>query len=557
MPRFTPSGPRDTAPVQGGDLSFRGVVEKGEPEQLPAGALQELVNGTCRDGTIRTRLGSQTPMSLRMTTGAAVVFGSGVFSDPFGVEWLLLATAAGVWRVRDGYTPRLIEIPEALAASCRIVQAFRTVLLFRGAEAAPWQWDGEQTHAFEPISQASDGSTSPIPNGPDRAGLMPIVMQNRLIIPHGRASIAVSDILDYTNYDPVFASFNLTGGTDDNLTALFRYTQSELLVFNDQSLQLLAGIEPTLTSLSLSPLNDSLGCVAGGTVARLGNDVLWLGDNAVWTLREVEQRRETAPVPLSDPIERSMQRIAWRHATPAVAAVHEECYYLAVPWEEATSNNVLLPYDSARQAWMGRHEFPTGVRFDALHRLDWFGRKRLHGVDYATGRVHLLYEGRHDYVADTRNDIALQATTRAYLLEIPERKRFRRGRIYHKSWAPTITATLQTDGVNEEVTLASAMTRDRRKYTVFGRADYTVTNANDDHAAPFRRDYSPILDDPGLNPNTSGIDPDLEQHHTLPFTLRARGRHAAIEIRNTTGTLAVTGVLLEGMPSEKADRPTV
>jgi hypothetical protein len=44
------------------------------------------------------------------------IYGSGIFSDPLGLEWLLLATAAGVWRLRDGHTPRLIETPEALAA---------------------------------------------------------------------------------------------------------------------------------------------------------------------------------------------------------------------------------------------------------------------------------------------------------------------------------------------------------------------------------------------------------------------------------------------------------
>ena len=553
MSRFRPTGPRDTAPLSAGDGSFVGVQEKGEPDQLAPGLLRALVNGTCRDGTVRTRAGSQTPTSLQMPTLGAV-FGSGVFSDPLETEWLLLATAAGIWRLRDGRTPFLIAIPEALAAPVKIVQAFRTVLLFRGAGLPPWSWDGEDGSAFAVIAQTATGSLSPIPNGPDRFGLAPVVLQNRLIIPHGRSQIAFSDVLDYTNYDAVFADFNVTGGNDNVLTAIFRYNEASLVIFNDQSVQQLTGITGDLAALSLSPVNDSVGCLAGATVARLGNDVLWLADGGVWQLYEVEQRRVTAPIPLSDPIPATMARIYWRAAARAVATVHEESYYLAVPLDRSEVSNAVLVFDSQRGAWGGVHTFPAGVQIDAFHRLDWFGRKRLHAVDYASGRVHLLYEGRFDKVGNTRTAIPLAVTTRSYLLDQPERKRFRRGRVYWKSWAATVGASLATDGIAESTVLAAALTRDRTAHMVFGKAAYDPSNAADDHAFPHREDYSVDIGT-AFDPDDAGIDFDLEQHHRLAFTCSTRGRHAALTVTDSTGTLALTGIVLEGDPADKADRP--
>lgn len=553
MPRFTPAGPKDTPQAADGDGRFTGVLEKGEPDQLPAGALRELLNGTCRDGTCRTRLGSQTPTSLQMPD-LEEIFGSGVFSDPLQVEWLLLATASGIWRLRDGHTPQLVATPEPIAARVTIAQAFRTVLIFRGADLPPWTWNGEAPYEFVPISQEAPGSNEPIPNGPDRPGLAPVVLQNRLIIPHGRSQIAVSDIFDYTSYDPIFADFNVTGGNDDVLTALFRYASGALLVFNTQSVQRLVGIEPTLEQISLEPVNDSIGCVAGGTVARLGNDVLFLSDSGVFPLSEVEQRRQVAPTPLSDPIEQTFARVNWRAAAASVACVVGEYYYLAVPLDGATSNNALLPFNSASGAWEGIHTFPAGVQLDALHALDWFGRKRLHAVDYASGRVHLLYEGRHDVVGDTVHQIAFTMTTRAFLLQMPGRKRFQRGQVYLKTWAPRTSAHLSVDGINESTVLASALTRDRTQIMVFGQQPYATSNVNDDHGRPHRADYSVDITT-AFDPDDAGIDFDLEQHHRLAFTTPARGRHASLTIENDQGTAAITAVLLEGAPADITDRP--
>lgn len=557
MSRFENYFPADTQPRLDGDTRFIGVADKGEPDQLPPALLRRLTNGDCRDGTVRTRAGSQTPRSLLIPGTPVAAFGCGLFSDPLETEWLLVATADGIWRMRDGRAPRKIEIPEAITGRVVFAQAFRTVLVLRGPELAPWSWDGNPQNAFEAISQTEGVDfTSPIPNGPDpetHTGLRPVPLNNRLIVPHGRSQLAVSDLLDYTRYDRTFADFNVTGGNDDVMTALFRYNEGTLLIFNDQSVQRLSGIDVSLANLKLEPVNDSLGCLAGGSVARLGNDVLWLADDGVFQLAEVEQRRQTAPIALSDPILRTMQRIHWRAAKGAVAAVDGTTYYLAVPLDGSLVNNAILAYDSALGAWQGVHTFAPGTQIDALLRLDWFGRKRLHAVDLASGRTHLLYEGRFDYVGDERYAVALFGETRAYRLDTPDRKRFRRGRVYVRSWSPRTTLSLQTDGVKEAEVLALGETRNRTRHMTFGTANYLPSNVGDNHAAPHREDYSVDIGTP-FNPGANGIDFELEQEHRRPFTLRQRGRHATLRFANGAGTLAITSVVLEGAETDRADR---
>lgn len=569
MTRFTQSGPRDTAPQLDGDTGFRGVVTKGEPDQLPAGALRAMTNGTCRDGTARTRAGSLTPHSLQVRTAQNVspgpyspdCFGSGLFSDPLGSEWLLMALTYSIWRLADGHTPVRLEIPEPLTGPVKIVQAFQTVLVFRGSDKVPWAWNGDTREPFREIDQNVSGILSPIPNGPDRPGLLPVNLQNRLIVPHSRSQIAVSDIFDYTHFDSVFADFNLTGGNDDVLTGLLRYSGAAMLVFNTQSIQILTGIEPTLTALSLEPVNDSIGCVAGGTIARLGSDVLWLSDTGVFPLREVgaNSNRETPPMPISDPIEPTIERINWRFASKAVAAVWGDSYYLAVPLDDSPVNNALLVYDGRLQAWQGIHTFPLGI--DALHVLDFFGRKRLHAVHYISSFVSLLYEGRHDRFADglgfgsnNNEPVSFSATTRSYPLgDATGRKHVRRLAAYTKTWHPSTSANLAVDGVNESTVLASAQTKDRTKSMKFGEAAYVESNAGHDHGRPYREDYSLDPDVP-FDPD-GGIDFELEQHHRLQVATTARGRYTSITLENTEGTLALAALTIEGQASENTQQP--
>ena len=531
-----------------------GVANLGEPDTLADGVCWGAENIDFSRRTARTRGGSDTLADHQAATGS-VVFGHGVFSDPIhGGEYLLLATAAGVWRSQWGRQPRLIAVPEAIVGAVRMVQAFRKVILFRGADLAPWEWLGGAA-GFAPIATPASGSANvQIPNGPSRRGLRPTTIQNRLAVPHDRSSLAVSDILDFTEFDPAWSDFNLTGGNDDLPTALLRYNDSTLLVFNDQSIQRLIGIDATLSTLSLEPVHESIGCVAGDTVARFGNQVLWLADTGVYSLAEVEQRREVAPIPLTDSIPLIMGRVNWSAITTAHAAVYGRRYYLAVPLDGATAPNAILPYNAQTQLWEGIHWLPTGTHCDALVQLDYRGRKHLHAVDYATGRVRMLYHGRHDYTGDTLARVSASVTTRGYSAGI--RSQIRRGKVRVKTWSPTLAATLATDGVSESHAAIESRTFSRTASMLGGTnaESWVDTNINDDWNRAYREDYSGDITRPFI-PGTT-YDPDLEQSWPLAFALNARGTFAQLTLTSSTGTMELCSLAAEVQDADAADIST-
>jgi hypothetical protein len=489
------------------------------------------------------------PPTANVTVNA--VYGSGIFSDPSGVEWLLVATDAVVFQFRDGHTPRTITIPGVLTGRVSLVQAFNTVLMFRGADKTPWQWDGTRTAGFVAVDQTDHlDATTPIPNGSDRTGLVPVLMNNRLLVPAGRDRIAVSDIFDYTRYDATFNDFNVNSGSDDVLTALYPFTRTSLLVFKDQSIFLIDGISGDLSGTRLDTINREIGCVAGGSVAMVGADVFFLSSSGVYrVLQVVQDRIQTAAVPVSDPIQPMMRRINWKAAGGATAAVHGDYYYLAVPLDGSTRNNAVLPYNTVTDSWEGVHTWPAGVAFDALHVTDWGGVKRLWAVDYTNRRTHLLYEGWTDLTGDTETQITDELVSRAYTLGDPGVKRFRHLSLATETWNSAFTATLKLPGIAEAQELAT-VTKSAAAMTAFGMEPYVASNVNDDHARAHREDYS--IDLAQAIHFGSGLDFNLQQETLHRMNARAAGRYAAVRITSTRGHTGIAGITLEAEPVEHA-----
>ena len=548
--------PLDEAPAENGDAGFVGVVDRGAADMVPQGYGTAAVNMSFRDGEARPRGGALTVFQLQ--AGAAVA-GSAIFSDPNRREYLMLGTAAGVRRVRWDEDPVMIATPTALAATpgtLQLVQAFSKVLAFRGDLLGPWEWDGAVDTKFQEVNRADVfAGFAQIPNGPTRAGLRPVVVNNRLLVPHGRTNLAVSDIADYTRYDSIYADFNITGGNDDLPAALIPFGgRGACIVLNDQSTQLLAGVNQNL-DLTLETINARVGCLAGGTAVQVADTAFWLSAQGVMRFDQVlENKFEVPAEPVSYAIDRIIRRITWSAVAGAVAAADDEFYYLAVPIDGSTTNNALLPYHVPTKAWHGIHRIPG--RIDALHVTDWAGRKRLFAVDAATGLVRLLYEGRHDYTSDVRSSIATSVTTRAYRqTRAPGGARFRRARVHLRTWSPSYDLAMASDGVAEATTLLTAQTKDRVKSMQWGEADYATSNAGDNHGRPYREDYSVAIETP-FNPGVNGIDFDLEQTHSEPVLLRKDAASMTLTLTNATGSCTLSRVEIEAAPGQRADRRT-
>lgn len=557
--RYRPYYPRDQAPTLDGDPGFVRVNAKASPELLQQGELAAATNVRLRSGVAETRPGTETPRFGRVTgfplSTPTKVFGWGRFSDPNGVEWMLVATDTGVWRVREGRSAARIAVPETLTAADKIdfVQAFNTVLLFRGAARVPWQWDGDPLHAFVPIDQTTDTETTePIPNGSDRFGLVPVLMNGRLIVPFNRNAIAISDLLDYTEYDEAFAEFDLTTGNDDTLTCLYPFSRTALLCFKDQSIALVDGLTGDLSQIQLQIVNREIGCIAGKTAAMVGGDVLFLSATGVFRIQQVVQERlQTAAVAVSDPIQAVIDRIHWPAAGKACAIAHGDYYYLAVPIDGSLVNNAVLPFNTVSSAWEGIHTWPAGTQIDELMVTDFVDRKHPYALDLNASRVLRLYIGYSDVLDDTEHEIAWSITSRGYLCGENLAKMYRRAAIACETWNPAFTVDLLTDGVNESKRVKT-VTKSRTRYFSFDTRPWNPTNENDDHSKPRREDYSLALSTPWQL--MSGVVLNFFQSFQERAVLGRRGRWAQVRMDGTQGSVRVTSLQLEAEPTQRAMR---
>lgn len=542
-------GPRDDAPAIDGDRGWVGVNMKLEPDKLEPGIARRAINKSFRTGTAATRGGILTTLfhNPGRQPGQTVqpIYGAALYADATGLEHLLLARANEVWICREGRAPATLTLPETLSAACDLVQFVDRVWLFRGADLLPWMWDGTSA-GFVVADQALPGDgTIPFP-GVTTAE----VVSNRLAAIVGRDEVIFSDILRGGFYDPLAAQVRVNAGTTETLVRLFPYYGNNMLAFAAQGIYMLENVAGDLSELTLTEVNRELGCVARRSVASVGSDVFFLAGDGVYAISQVvESRIATRPVAVSEAIEPFFrERVNWRAAHKASAAVAGEYYYLALPIDGASDNNALLPYNTTTQQWEGWHTFPANVYLSRLVVTDWAGRRRLFAVD-ALGRTYLTDEGMCDRVMGGQFEISDLLETRGYLFGDQGRKRSARVRLTLETWRPRFSVTRRTDGVNETETLLSNETRDRTRYTTWNTPAYDTTNANGDHAAPYREDYSVTLTGP-FQPR-SGIVFDRRQSSEESLTVRARGRYFTVEIANTQGRCDVTGLLGEATPADR------
>lgn len=529
-----------------GDGGFTGVNCLLAPDLLEPGLTSDARNKRFFAGRAETRLGVRTPIQFNPEGGWGSVYGTGTFSDPNGVEWLLIATADGVYRTREDQGPTsLIELEDGqtLSAECDLVQAFDRVLLFRGTEEEPLVWDGTSTGRFvvPPDPSAEVSFLERIP-GADYG----VVMSGRAFAPVGRDQVAASDLLDYTSWDTALNTFRVNSGEDDAIVGLAPFRRGSLLVLKQKSLHRITGLDDDLGNVAQECINPDVGCVARRSVAPVGGDVYWLGAEGVMRLSEVlQESMQTQELPVSEPIRPWIQRINWRYAHTACARTVGRFYYLAVPLDSATRPNTLLVYDTTTRLWNGMDTFPTGVALDRLHAVTYLGLRRLVSVDTVAGRVLVHEVGKHDEIDGTEHGIQDLVITRGYggAEGKADLKRWKNVSLEVSTWAPSLTVTALTEGQAEEREVGT-LTRDRTRYTVHGRGLHDVTDG-DLHDEAYRQDYE-VRSDDGISTGTHVL-PELEQTTLCGWRLRDTGRYVQIQVTGSTGWSALRMVRVDGV----------
>ncbi len=544
-----------------------------------AGLVNEAVNVRFRDGDAVTRGGCLVPTHYSANWGT--LLGAGEFSDPDGRRWTLAAAPGGVWLLGDGYTPACLSIPEPLddVAGVEIVQTFDSVCLFRGRGKPVWTWDGNRFHGWAQVSLGKPDKDAPGFLQPTPPAEFGIVMADRLFVPVSRDEVGWSDVLDFGKFDLTLNTQRFNQGEDDAIVALAPYQDRRLVVFKEDSIYFLENIGGDMSAVSINKLPGRVGCLARRSVVEIGQDLAWLAHGGIYRMSQTETGAiRSAAVPMSEPIRPLIERINWRYADRACGCVVGGFYYLAVPLDNSVENNAVLVYDLAREAWQGVDFYgeapprsPGGITFPdspggvpsgsalvqiappmrapratAMLGASLFGRRVPMMVDGE--RFVALGQGDRDRLDGGERPVTSRVRTRGYHLGDLRTSQLRSVAPMLGERGAAVTLRVHKDGQAETLTLFEGRVRERERYTVHAKADYDLTNAGDDFAAPYREDYLWLAGDGAMV--GSGIPLALVQEWDGASPVLFNGRWFAVEIE-AAGVIALRGVQCQGLGSRE------
>jgi len=411
----------DDAPLTDGDTGFVGVDMRTAPHLLPAGFVADARNARFRFGVAEPRMGvmpiaygetyfefpiewnnGDIDWSRQFRADFGDVFGVGVWNDPNGLDWILIAastngTTIDIWRLRQGNAATRVPVAVTLSVPTSsfqdvnsedlfwFTQAFDKCILSRGYDNTHLVMSDLLTGFVEAPAASGAGGTENIPNAKTA-----LFLQNRLLVPHRPTGaykadhVAVSDILDYTSYDPVYSSFKINQGDADNIERLYAFNDQTVVVFKTTSIYAVTGLYGEWQNNAvLDQVTSEYGLVGPRSVANTGSDLWFLSQRGVVSLRQTEQNKlQGVSLPASSPIQPLIDRIDMNTArVSASAAYWRNRYYLSVPLDGSQQNNAVLVYDFLNQAWSGYDE-GDAIRIKYLFVADFNGTEQLHYVDY-------------------------------------------------------------------------------------------------------------------------------------------------------------------------------
>jgi hypothetical protein len=240
------------------------------------------------------------------------------------------------------------------------------VYILRGFNKSTLRWDGATT-----IATPVTGTHHHYPESRHA-----IYYGNRHIVQTDRNTIEVSHYLQ-DNHWSALDVFTINDGSNDSIVAITPWTLNEFVIFMRGSIFYAAAGVGANASGDAAHENDSyikslatdIGCIAKGSIVQAGGGIIFLSDNGVYMLNPAGagngsantpegMRLLTLAEPLSAPINDIIGRINYNAVSGAVATYWENRYYLSVPLDDSTRNNVTLVYNFINKAWESVDTYP-------------------------------------------------------------------------------------------------------------------------------------------------------------------------------------------------------
>ena len=290
MSRYRSYGNLDDQVQSEGDRGFRGIDSYKEKTSLEGGFVETSENMRLIGDLAETRKGIDFlagAVTLTYNGSDERCFCATLFSDPAtGVEFVVVATKtkAIIWNDANN-SGIAIDYPgsEVVAAGdgASFVQSMEKLILFRGKNKTPLEWDGDYSSPTDFVVKA---------NGSPGAGRIQcpntdygVFFRNRLIIPQptdSAYSLIMSDLLDTDNYYPAESQFRINKGSADKLVGFYPYQEDQLIVFMRNSIHMINNIATT-SAANTYEITRQHGCVARKSIAQSGPQTFFLSDNGV------------------------------------------------------------------------------------------------------------------------------------------------------------------------------------------------------------------------------------------------------------------------------------
>lgn len=217
-----------------------------------------------------------------------------------------------------------------------------------------------------------------------------------------RDEIAASDILDPNTFDSVQSQFRVTAGIADYLVGMHPFYDDSMLVFNRNSVHLIAGTQGTLSDTVLRELTREVGCVARRSIASQGNQIFFLSDDGIYGLSFIDQYNlRGVDEPLSKPIQPYINRINKRLASGSIGIYFDNRYRIAVPLDssvgadDAHGNNAVLIYNMLNKAWES---------VDSYGSDDFFVTNMLRGQSGERNDLYIVNDNGGLHLSDVRDE---------------------------------------------------------------------------------------------------------------------------------------------------------
>lgn len=479
------------------------------------------------------------------------IYASGLFSDPFEPDtpWIVLVGYDTVGFYAFGKASKSVSLNGyPVTTQSTIVQANNYLYLFRGDEETPLRWNGQWDSDFELVPNTSLPTTyGSIPKSSQAT-----YYQNRLWVQSGKDNVAASDVLAFTDYDPVANEFSINTGNSDYVVATFPFGTNTLVVFKNKSILALNNVEGSLLDVTTTEVTRQVGLIGINAVTSIGPDLAYVsyGNINLLTLTSTNNALQHKTLPLSARIRKIMDRVNWEVGHKISLGYWSNRLYVALPLDNSLFCNAVVVYNFITEQWFGEWAFNDDMNMciQGWQVVGYLGLQRLHAIT-EDGRIFVTDEGQNDISGTTLCEISTQLVTRAYDTDGLNHIQ-RRMHLDVATNRPKFSVATFTEGASEESVLITDQTYSRADSWKYADSAYDLTNANNDYNRAYRKDYSTGPN--SIQPGT-GFEPEMTQELRLPLISRRQGRLSWIEVTNTQGFISVMSVGYETRPGQRSN----